>query len=75
MIESSINKNKKIRCFFCKKKCNLIQFECKCNKIFCSVHRYTHMHNCSYIENNIKLKKKELDEKNPKIQKEKINKI
>ena len=30
-----MNSKKKIKCYSCKKKINLISFSCKCNKIFC----------------------------------------
>lgn len=75
MIESPINKKKTIKCSFCKKKCNMIHFKCNCNGVFCSVHRYTHMHNCNFKENKKEIKKEELKKNNPKIEKNKIDKI
>ena len=79
-IKSPIKKESKgkknhIRCSFCKKKCNLIHFKCKCNGLFCSIHRYTHMHNCNYKEKNAEEKKKEIKENNPKLEKDKVDKI
>ncbi len=80
-IKSPITKDKKIhikkiiRCKICRQKCTLIRFECKCKGIFCSVHRYTHSHNCTYIEQTTQDKKKEIEKNNPKIGTEKMDKI
>lgn len=79
-IKSPIKKNKKskkhiMRCEICRQKCTLIRFECKCKGVFCSVHRYTHSHNCTYIEQTKQDKKKEIEKNNPKIETEKMNKI
>ena len=48
---------KKMRCTFCNKKTGLINFTCKCEGIFCSLHRYTHMHACPLIEEKKKDRK------------------
>jgi AN1-type zinc finger and ubiquitin domain-containing protein 1 len=32
----------------CKKKLNLTDFPCKCEKVFCTQHRYASEHNCSF---------------------------
>ena len=68
-------KKKTIRCGICRQKCNLICFECKCGGIFCSVHRYTHSHNCTYIEQKTQDKKKEIEKNNPKVGCDKVHKI
>ncbi len=75
IIHKKNQKRKIIRCTFCKQKCNLIQFDCKCGGIFCSIHRYTHSHNCSYIETRIMIKKEDIKKTNPKIENEKVEKI
>ena len=41
----------KERCSFCNKKLKLIHFTCKCEKLFCSNHRYAHSHNCTFLTN------------------------
>jgi len=43
------NKNKK-RCAHlnCNKKLKITDMNCKCHKIFCSLHRLPEMHNCSW---------------------------
>ncbi|KAH7282504.1 hypothetical protein KP509_35G033600 [Ceratopteris richardii] len=37
-----------LRCFMCQKKVALRGFKCRCGDIFCSVHRYSDKHSCSY---------------------------
>jgi AN1-type zinc finger protein 5/6 len=69
------HKKKIIRCKICRQKCTLIRFECKCKGVFCSVHRYTHSHNCDYIEQKKEEKKKEIENNNPKVETKKINEI
>lgn len=41
---------KKIRrkCFTCNKKLGLLGFDCRCKKLFCSLHRYSDKHNCDF---------------------------
>lgn len=54
----SIKKKKKLKCFICSKKITILNFSCKCNNIFCNIHKYPEEHNCSYDykkENRIKL--------------------
>jgi hypothetical protein len=48
----------------CKMKLMLIDFPCKCNKIYCSQHRYSESHDCSYDYKKLgkELLKKELVE-------------
>lgn len=36
------------RCFSCKKKVGLTGIRCRCGNTFCSQHRYSDMHSCSY---------------------------
>ncbi|KAK3265877.1 hypothetical protein CYMTET_25470 [Cymbomonas tetramitiformis] len=36
------------RCFTCNKKIGLTGFKCRCNYIFCSEHRYSDKHNCTF---------------------------
>lgn len=61
-------------CSQCGKKCKLAQrFECKCGKTFCPQHRYYDQHACTF---DFKAKDRALVEKaNPKVVKEKIEKI
>ncbi|CAM6119408.1 unnamed protein product [Calypogeia fissa] len=36
------------RCFSCKKRVGLTGFKCRCGNTFCSLHRYSDKHTCSY---------------------------
>lgn len=74
-IKSPIVKKKTPKCSFCKQKLTLIRFTCKCGGTFCSVHRYTHSHNCEFTEKKIELNKKKIVLNNPKIEKDKFEKI
>uniref|UniRef100_A0A4W5PJZ3 Zinc finger AN1-type containing 6 n=1 Tax=Hucho hucho TaxID=62062 RepID=A0A4W5PJZ3_9TELE len=39
---------KKNRCFSCRKKVGLTGFDCRCGNVFCSMHRYSDIHNCTF---------------------------
>ena len=41
-------RTKKKRCPVCNKKLKLVNFKCKCDKIFCAFHRMPEQHNCLY---------------------------
>ncbi|XP_071706379.1 zinc finger A20 and AN1 domain-containing stress-associated protein 5-like [Rutidosis leptorrhynchoides] len=36
------------RCAGCKRKVGLVGFKCRCGEMFCSEHRYSDRHDCSY---------------------------
>jgi predicted nucleic acid binding AN1-type Zn finger protein len=44
------NDYKKKRCSFelCKKKCTILDLQCKCEKTFCGLHRLPETHNCDF---------------------------
>lgn len=66
-------KQKKNRCFMCRKKLGLTGFECRCGNVYCGVHRYSDVHNCSY---NYKADAAEkIRKENPVVVGEKIQKI
>ncbi|KAM7086892.1 AN1-type zinc finger protein 6-like [Molossus nigricans] len=66
-------KQKKNRCFMCRKKVGLTGFECRCENVYCGVHRYSDVHNCSY---NYKADAAEkIRKENPVVVGEKIQKI
>ena len=72
----SIKKNKKHKrkkCHICKKKLGLMPFKCRCEKIFCSLHRYAEDHNCNFDYKEMGQNK--IRKENPKIVAEKIIKI
>ena len=61
----------KLKCNFegCNKKLSLIdtQMKCKCNGMYCELHRYASAHNCTYdwhAEKHSQLKKELLQEGN-----------
>lgn len=70
---SETNKKKSNRCLMCRKKLGLTGFECRCNGLFCSTHRYSDKHNCSFDYRQ--LGAEEIRKNNPVVVSEKINKI
>ena len=80
LLEDDVNKTvqKKIqvnnsRCLCCNRKIGLLGFQCKCKNYFCSEHRYSDCHDCTfdYKEHGKELLTKE----NPIVISSKINKI
>lgn len=66
-------KPKKNRCMECRKKVGLTGFMCHCGKLFCSLHRYSDTHECTF---DFKEKgQEEIRKNNPVIKGEKIQKI
>ncbi|KFP30636.1 AN1-type zinc finger protein 5 [Colius striatus] len=66
-------KQKKNRCFTCRKKIGLTGFDCRCGNLFCAIHRYSDMHGCPYdykAEAAEKIRKE-----NPIVIAEKIQKL
>ncbi|KFW08033.1 AN1-type zinc finger protein 5 [Eurypyga helias] len=66
-------KQKKNRCFTCRKKIGLTGFDCRCGNLFCAIHRYSDMHACPYdykAEAAEKIRKE-----NPIVVAEKIQKL
>ncbi|XP_074060773.1 AN1-type zinc finger protein 5-like isoform X1 [Macrotis lagotis] len=66
-------KQKKNRCFACRKKVGLTGFDCRCGNLFCAMHRYSEKHNCPFdykAEAAEKIRKE-----NPIIVAEKIRKL
>jgi hypothetical protein len=63
----------KNRCDTCKKKVGLTGFDCRCGGIFCSMHRYSDKHDCSF--NYREQGAAEIRRNNPQIMGQKINKI
>ncbi len=69
------NKSKRIKlsCGVCNKKLPIFVIKCKCNKNYCSIHRYSTEHNCEYdYQTEFK---KELTKNNNKIKVMKVDKI
>ncbi|XP_037365884.1 AN1-type zinc finger protein 6 isoform X2 [Talpa occidentalis] len=66
-------KQKKNRCFMCRKKVGLTGFECRCGNVYCGAHRYSDVHSCPY---NYRADAAErIRKENPVVVGEKIQKI
>lgn len=61
------------RCFSCNKKVGLTGFRCRCENLFCSMHRYSDQHECSFDYKTDGRAKLERD--NPQVVGAKIRKI
>ncbi|XP_058507992.1 AN1-type zinc finger protein 6-like [Solea solea] len=71
--ETQKPKEEKKRCFTCRKKVGLTGFDCRCGHIFCSLHRYSDEHNCTFdyrAEGAERIRRE-----NPKVTGEKIRKL
>ena len=55
------------------KKLGISGFLCKCNNTYCSKHRYSFEHDCMF--NHKKHEQEKLKKNNPKIEKEKFERI
>ncbi|KAG2471125.1 ZFAN6 protein, partial [Polypterus senegalus] len=66
-------KQRKNRCFLCQKKVGLTGFDCRCGNLFCSIHRYSDTHNCTFDYKADAAEK--LRKENPVVVGEKIQKI
>jgi len=61
------------RCLTCRKKVGLTGFLCRCGGTFCSMHRYTDSHQCTFDYK--KVAREQIAKQNPVVIAEKINKI
>lgn len=66
-------KPKKNRCFTCNKKVGLTGFDCRCGNVFCCLHRYSDVHNCTFDYKADAAEK--IRKENPVIVGEKVKKI
>lgn len=66
-------KKKKSRCLACKKKVGLTGFTCRCGGLFCSIHRYSDKHECSFDYKA--LGASEITKSNPVVVAQKVSKI
>jgi hypothetical protein len=61
------------RCFTCKKRVGLTGFECRCGNLFCSSHRYSDKHSCTF---DYKMAGRDaISKANPVVKADKVNKI
>jgi predicted nucleic acid binding AN1-type Zn finger protein len=61
------------RCLTCSKKVGLTGFQCRCGGTFCSIHRYTDSHQCTFDYKTAA--REQIAKQNPVVMAEKINKI
>lgn len=61
------------RCFSCKKRVGLTGFKCRCENVFCSLHRHSDKHVCSYDYKTAG--RDAIAKANPIVKAEKIDKI
>lgn len=75
-IKKKKKKKSKNKCFFCKTKLSLVNFECnECMNIFCIKCRFPEEHECIGFQNKIDKEKQKLDENNPLINFKKVIKF
>lgn len=75
MKDADLNyKKEEISCFQCKKRLRVTNnYECKCGDIFCAAHRFCDQHNCAY--DYVKENMEKLNRENPRIVKEKVERL
>ncbi|KAG0541767.1 hypothetical protein BDA96_02G045800 [Sorghum bicolor] len=61
------------RCLSCRKKVGLTGFQCRCGGTFCSTHRYTDSHQCTFDYKTAA--REQIAKQNPVVMADKINKI
>jgi hypothetical protein len=61
------------RCFSCNKKVGLLGFKCRCDYVYCSLHRYSDKHSCSFDYKA--MARANLQKANPVVQASKVEKI
>jgi len=62
-----------MKCYSCSRKVGLLGFKCRCEFIFCSHHRHSEQHNCTFdYKADAKVK---LEKLNPQVVKAKLDKI
>lgn len=66
-------KKKKNRCSVCRAKVGLLGFKCRCEGLFCSLHRHADAHKCSF--DYMTYERDLLEKANPVISPEKVRKI
>lgn len=71
--DTSSEKKKKNRCHTCKKKVGLTGFMCRCGGLYCSLHRYSDKHQCTFDYKEHA--QEQIRKNNPVIVAEKLQKI
>lgn len=71
--EGACGKQPANRCLLCRKKIGLTGFKCRCGGTFCSAHRYSETHECSFDYKSAG--RQCIAKENPVVKAEKIRKI
>jgi hypothetical protein len=61
------------KCYKCDRKVGLLGYKCKCENVYCALHRHSYVHECTFDFRTVGLK--QLQETNQGIDKKKINRI
>lgn len=61
------------RCFLCRKRVGLTGFKCRCGNTFCSMHRYSDKHSCTYDYKSAG--RDAIAKANPVVKADKVDKI
>eukprot|EP01112_Ceratiomyxa_fruticulosa_P015389 TRINITY_DN451_c0_g1_i1.p1 TRINITY_DN451_c0_g1~~TRINITY_DN451_c0_g1_i1.p1 ORF type:complete len:190 (-),score=29.00 TRINITY_DN451_c0_g1_i1:385-954(-) len=65
--------NDTTRCWACNKKVGLLGFRCRCEYVFCGLHRYSDKHNCGFDYKT--MGREQLSKANPVVKGSKLEKI
>jgi len=71
--EEQCNKKPANRCWLCNKRVGLTGFKCRCGGTFCSSHRYSENHECSFNYKGVG--REAIAKANPVVKADKIEKI
>jgi len=70
---SASPQKQKNRCDNCRKRVGLTGFQCRCGGLFCAIHRYSDMHECTFDYKG--LGEQEIRKNNPVVKTEKVLKL
>lgn len=69
-VETQANPN---RCLTCRKRVGITGFKCRCEMVFCGIHRYPEQHGCSFDFKG--MEKEQIAKANPVVKASKLEKI
>lgn len=67
-----VQKNRK-KCWVCRKKVNLLGFDCRCGYVFCAEHRHPDQHECDFDHAQVDIA--DLEQKNQKVAKDSLERV
>ncbi|PWA58444.1 Zinc finger, AN1-type [Artemisia annua] len=71
--ENDLKRREVNRCSGCRRKVGLMGFRCRCGEMFCSDHRYSDRHDCSYDYKSVG--REAIARENPVVRAAKILKV